>query len=95
MKTPGIYTEFQGWEWESGKNPYPPASYWKDPNGEWHCVTPNGLWGWLKNHHVEEHTDKTISVLSGPYGSNSILVSNGSANKSWHGYINHGTWEEC
>lgn len=72
------------------------GNYWKDKEtGEWYCVTPNGLYGWLKNHHVEEHEDGTVSVLPGPWGSNSILCSNGCGNVSWHGYIRRGVWEEC
>ncbi len=72
-----------------------PGNYWLDDNKEWHGVTPNGLVCWLKNHHVEEHEDSCISVLPGAWGSNSILISNGTRNKSWHGYIRHGIWEEC
>ncbi len=80
--------------WSPGTPPYEPGDYWKDDDG-WHGYTPNGLLMWIKNHHVEEHTDGTISVVPGPWGSNSILVSNGSGNKSWHGYIRNGVWEEC
>jgi hypothetical protein len=92
-------------------NPEPalcePGDYYKDdkdgswhgqtPNGLycWHGQTPNGLYCWLKNHHVEEHEDGTITVVAGPWGSNSILASNGTGNKSWHGYIRRGVWEEC
>ena len=81
-------------EWEGGNCPYRPGDYWKADDG-WHVCTPNGLVGWLKNHHVEEHEDGTISVLPGPWGSNSILVSNGSGNRTWHGYVRRGVWEEC
>ena len=48
-----------------------------------------------KNHHIEEHEDGTISVLSGPWGSNSILVNGGADGLEWHGYIEHGIWKEC
>ena len=72
-----------------------PGNYWRDDAGDWHGVTPNGLFVWLKNHHVEEHDDRTISVLPGPWGSNSILAGNGTGNKTWHGYIDRGTWKEC
>jgi hypothetical protein len=42
---------------------------------------------------VREHEDGTISVLPGDGSSNSILVSR--RDKSWHGYIRHGVFEEC
>jgi hypothetical protein len=64
-----------------------PGDYSKWDDGTWHCVTPNGLYGWLRNHHVEEHEDGTISVVSGPWGSNSILVHSGNGGVSWHGAI--------
>lgn len=73
---------------------YEPGDYGLH-EGHWYACSPNGLLAFLKNHHVEEHPDATISVLSGPWGSNSILVSNGMGNKSWHGYIRQGVWEEC
>ena len=81
--------------WEADQTPYQNGDYWKnDEDGSWYCVTPNGLLGWLKNHHVEEHEDGTISVVAGPWGSNSILVNGGRPN-AWHGYIEHGVWKEC
>lgn len=70
-----------------------PGDYFKDQEGYWRGKAPNGLFFWLKNHHVEEHEDGTISVLPGSWGSNSILVSNNK--NSWHGYIDHGVWKEC
>lgn len=79
---------------DPGNKLYEPGDYYKDANGEWHGQTPNGLYCWLKNHHVEEHEDGTISVVAGPWGSNSILVNGGRAN-AWHGYIEHGVWKEC
>lgn len=74
-----------------------PGDYWKDPSDDtWHCCSPNGLYGWLRNHHVVEHDDKTITVAPGGGGSsNSILISNGTGNKKWHGYIDRGVWKEC
>ena len=81
--------------WNTGECPYRAGDYWRADDGSWYCCTPNDLLGWLKNHHVEEHEDGTISVVSGPWGSNSILVGNGMGNKSWHGYIRRGAWEEC
>jgi hypothetical protein len=72
-----------------------PGNYWKDDIGEWHGVTPNGHSCWLKNHHVEEHEDGTISVVAGPWGSNSILVSGRKGDPVlWHGCIDKGVWKE-
>ena len=82
--------------WESGRCPFGPGYFWKDEKGEWHGVTPNGLLCWLKNHHVVEEADGSITVAPGGGGqSNSILASNGMGNKSWHGYIENGFWREC
>lgn len=72
-----------------------PGEFWKDAVGDWRGVTPNDLYCWLKNHHVEEHDDGTITVAPGAWGSNSILASNGRGNQSWHGYIYRGMWKEC
>ncbi len=47
----------------------------------------------LVKHTVREHDDGTISVRAGDGSSNSILVSDNRG--SWHGYIEHGVWEEC
>ncbi len=82
-----------GNSWEEGGGPQP-GDYWLATDG-WHVVTPNELFGWLKNHHVEEHDDGTITVAAGIWGSNSILVGNGTGNKTWHGYIKQGVWQEC
>jgi hypothetical protein len=83
-----------GSSWEIAKGPQP-GDYWLSPVG-WKAVTPNGVWCWLRNHHVEEHEDGTITVAPNGGGhSNSILASNGTGNKSWHGYIDRGTWTEC
>jgi hypothetical protein len=76
-----------------------PGDYWKDEaDGSWHCVTPNGLLGWHKKHHVEEHEDGTISVVQGPWGSNSILCRGGNIIDGkvveWHGCIERGVWKE-
>lgn len=76
-----------------------PGDYWYAADGTWHCVTPNGLAGWLKNHHVEEHDDGTISVVQGPWGSNSILVGgcsviDGEKKPEWHGCVERGIWKE-
>lgn len=76
-----------------------PGDYYKDPIGEWRGQTPNGLDVWLRNHHVEENEDGTITVVAGPWGSNSILATRGTRDnphyKEWHGYIRNGNWEEC
>ncbi len=72
-----------------------PGDYWKQvSDGTWYGMTPNGLLCWLRKHHVEEHDDGTISVVAGPWGSNSILVSGGNDNTSWHGCIERGVWKE-
>lgn len=84
-------------EWSAGRVPWEPGDYWRADDGTWYVVTPNGLRGWLKNHYVIEHGDGTVSVplLNPNGGANSILVSNGSGNKSWHGSIDHGVWVPC
>jgi hypothetical protein len=73
-----------------------PGDYWKDAaDGSWHGATPDGGLAWLKNHHVEEHEDGTISVVQGPWGSNSILCSGGNIDgtvSTWHGCIEKGVW---
>lgn len=76
-----------------GECPFQAGDYWKADDG-WHICTPNGLLGWLKNHHVEEHEDGTITVIGGPWGSNSILV-NGDRPNAWHGFIERGFWKVC
>lgn len=78
----------------NGECPFNPSDYWKNPeDGSWYGITPNGLFCWLKNHHVEENEDGTIDVVSGPWGSNSILV-NGDRKNAWHGAIKKGVWIE-
>jgi hypothetical protein len=80
---------------ENGSRPLQePGDYWKVDDGTWHCCTPNDLYGNLRGHHVEEHEDGTISVVAGPWGSNSILVSGGNDGLSWHGCIDKGVWME-
>ena len=46
----------------------PRGSYFRDSNGTWCVITPNGRLGSIAKHVVTEHDDKTISV------SPSILV---------------------
>lgn len=69
-----------------------PGLYWRDLNGHWCGVTPNGLLAGLRNHTVTEHEDGTISVTP------SILVKQpqgDGAAKTWHGYLARGVWMEC
>ena len=47
----------------------------------------------LTMHTVREHEDGTISVRRGDGSSNSILVSRRPEEK-WHGYIEHGVFEQ-
>jgi len=65
------------------------GEYYKvSDGGPWLCVTPNGLYGNISGHTIEEHSDGTITV------SPSILVTpyNGT---SWHGYLRLGKWYKC
>jgi hypothetical protein len=63
-----------------------PGDYWKDTStGAWMVRCPVGELGNLGNHAVIEHTDGTITV------SPSIRIV---GEKTWHGYLNHGTWHE-
>jgi hypothetical protein len=58
---------------------------------DWFCTTPNGLFGNLGGHQIEEHEDHTITV--GP----SILVTVGRGHEAtqWHGYLERGFWRKC
>lgn len=60
----------------------------------WGYFSPdgNGI-GTLMRHTVREHEDGTISVIAGDGSSNSILHS-GARDIQWHGYIDHGVWNE-
>lgn len=63
----------------------------------WYVVAPIGdgfALGRLEKHTVREHDDGTISVRPGDGSSNSILIT-GARGVSWHGYIEHGVWEEA
>ena len=64
-----------------------PGEYGKQGD-RWVCVTPNGHWGSLKDHQVEEHKDGTITV------SPSILVTEGvkEPKELYHGYLKKGVW---
>ena len=60
-----------------------PGSYWySDAHEAWLCTPPKGYGGHLGGHDVIEHEDGTITV------SPSILTS------EWHGYLEHGIWQE-
>lgn len=97
MKT---LTKMPGKRVVRSENPsdWQPGDYWKDTvDDTWHGVTPDGGLAWFKSHHVEEHEDGTISIVAGPWGSNSILCRGGNINGTvteWHGCIDHGVWKE-
>lgn len=61
----------------------------------WGYYSPdgNGI-GTLMRHTVREEDDGTISVRAGDGSSNSILHT-GARDETWHGYIEHGVWNEC
>ncbi len=69
--------------------------------GCWEVACPNPssysgkgyLLAHLRLHTVREHEDGTISVRPGDGSSNSILVEKGSGGPTWHGYIEHGTFD--
>lgn len=66
-----------------------PGAYGTANGKDWFCTTPNGLFGNLGAHQVQEHEDGTITVNP------SILVSGGGEGKSWHGFLVRGVWNEC
>jgi hypothetical protein len=61
----------------------------------WQYYSPdgNGI-GTLMSHTVREELDGTISVIPNDGSSNSILHSGAHNDVSWHGYIDHGVWNE-
>lgn len=65
-------------------------------DGVWGYVSPdgNGI-GTLAAHTVREHEDGTISIRPGDGTSNSVLHSGGAQDRTWHGYVDHGVWQEC
>lgn len=73
-----------------GKLKYQPGDYGREADGTWMCRPPNpDIWlGNLERHTVEEHADGTITVRP------SILIRQGD-DKSWHGYLKNGFFEEC
>jgi hypothetical protein len=58
----------------------------------WYARPPKGHLGSLRNHHVTEHPDGTITV------SPSILVkttADDGSPEEWHGFLEAGIWREC
>lgn len=53
---------------------------------QWEIVDPAGQIGRLGKHHVEEHSDGTLTVTE------SIL---NPAEGGWHGFLEHGIWREA
>lgn len=78
---------------------YPERDFSSNLTGQvWGIITPNGLYALLTMHTVREEEDGTISIRPGDGSSNSVLVQSiGGDGKpiSWHGYIEHGVWNEC
>ena len=65
-------------------------------NTVWGYYSPDGNgMGTLMLHTVREEDDGTISIRPGDGSSNSVLHSGGAQGKSWHGYVEHGVWNEC
>lgn len=59
-------------------------------------IDPAGRYGMLSIHTVRIEDDDTISILPGDGSSNSVLIKGGSSDApEWHGYIEHGVWNEC
>lgn len=67
-----------------------PGDYWQDSSGNYHGMTPNGLFANLSNH-------KIIENLDGITVSPSILVKQPTAAGDiiWHGFLENGIWKEC
>lgn len=74
-----------------GKEPHELAvgeySRWDAHAGNWYARCPDGAIANLSRHEVTEHEDGTITV------SPSILVTSG--HRSWHGWLERGTWRTC
>lgn len=61
----------------------------------WGFRSPNGKGiGTLMIHTVREEDDGTMSVRAGDGSSNSIMVNRDTPDQ-WHGYVEHGVWNEC
>jgi hypothetical protein len=80
----GRRTEYRS-SWPKGEEPQV-GDYWKDDDGCWGGVTPNGHYCNLAKHDVVEHEDRTITV------SPSIRVFIGDQ-ELWHGFLKKGVWE--
>lgn len=59
----------------------------------WHCCTPNGHAGNLRNHEIVEHEDGSITVR--PSIRISLDKSDGTVVELWHGYLELGIWRSC
>lgn len=66
-----------------------PGAYGTSNGKDWFCCTPNGMLGNLGNHQVQEHENGTITVAP------SILVTGGSSETSYHGFLERGVWRDC
>lgn len=55
-------------------------------HGAWYCCVPNGQFGNLGAHIVEEHDDGTITVAP------SIKITEPGTGRSWHGWLVEGRW---
>lgn len=71
---------------ERGELPLREGDYGLHPKSGWQCRPPGCHAGGIPNHQVIEHEDGTITV------SPSILLED--ADKTWHGYLEHGIWRE-
>ncbi len=66
-----------------------PGEYGCNETGQsWYVVTPNGMLGNISKHIIIDHDDGTITVMP------SIKVTGGTAEESWHGYLEKGVWRE-
>lgn len=70
--------------------------------GVWGVMTPpvgqdsRHLYGMLSIHTVREEKDGTISVRAGDGSSNSIKITRREdLGEVYHGFIEHGVWNEC
>ncbi len=70
-----------------------PGDYWREDiparGWRWFTITPNGHYGNLGGHEIEEHADGTITV------SPSIKVSSPGDVELYHGFLERGVWREA
>lgn len=59
----------------------------------WMISAPTGALGTLRKHTVREHDDGMISVRPNDGSTNSIAITGGD-DSYWHGYIEHGVWQQ-